>query len=341
MDKEIRQRLLSLESRDHTEQWFNRLHGRELSARRAREINAASRQAREYFRNAGSSDYSVRPLLTFYGVSSLSRALTLLFKSQGGEEGLTSGHGLQTVSWGNVLSGATSSGLKSLSDLKVEICGGLFLDLLEKTDNETTIHIRSSGVDWSLPYETPENGDEISLGDLFSRIPSLRQNYGDKSHNPSYASVSEVTYSQDDGFYAKVKQEEFSRFKSEYTDRGYDIECDDEWCEVSCKHEVFSDNLPFLLNNYLNKTFGSIPGLYIVSPLPCGKNFSQLGALYIISFFLGMLVRYYPTHWMSLIQGSKGDELWPTINKSQTLLEEYYPELVTELIHYSLDKSSD
>lgn len=75
MDKEIWQQLLSLEDRDVTQQWFSKLHGRKLNVRRAKEINAAAKQAREYFRNASNSNYSVRPLLTYYGVASLSRAL--------------------------------------------------------------------------------------------------------------------------------------------------------------------------------------------------------------------------------------------------------------------------
>ena len=89
MDRNIWQQLLSLESRDITQQRFRQIHSKELNARRAREINAAAKQAREYFSNAFNSNHSVRPLLTFYGVTSLSRALLLLLKADGGEEGLT------------------------------------------------------------------------------------------------------------------------------------------------------------------------------------------------------------------------------------------------------------
>ena len=51
--REIWQRLLALESRDVVRQRFERIHGRTLNARPVGEINAAARQAREYFRNAG------------------------------------------------------------------------------------------------------------------------------------------------------------------------------------------------------------------------------------------------------------------------------------------------
>ena len=64
-----------------------------------------------YFRNADNSDHSVRPLLTFYGVTCLSRALLLLLKTDGGEEGLNAGHGIETVGWGDVMSGDTAAAL--------------------------------------------------------------------------------------------------------------------------------------------------------------------------------------------------------------------------------------
>ena len=119
MNQEIWQQLLSLESQDITQRRFARLHARDLNARRAREINAAAKQASEYFRNASGADYSVRPLLTFYGVASLSRALLLLLKIGAGEESLTPSHGLETVCWGDVLSGDTAAGLAKLGDLKI------------------------------------------------------------------------------------------------------------------------------------------------------------------------------------------------------------------------------
>jgi hypothetical protein len=43
-------------------------------------------QAREFFRNSDAAANSVKPLLTFYGVASLVRALTLLLRRDGGEE---------------------------------------------------------------------------------------------------------------------------------------------------------------------------------------------------------------------------------------------------------------
>ena len=58
-----------------------------------------------------------------------------------------------------------------------------------------------------------------------------------------------------------------------------------------------------------------------------------------------MLARYYPTHWISLSHGEKGDALWPTINRAQQMVEKSFPELIIEMIYdllkESLDKSSE
>jgi len=126
--------------------WFNKIHGRDLNERRAKEITAAARQGREFFRNSAAADNSVKPLLTFYGVASLGRALTLLLRRDGGEEGLTKGHGLETVDWSKQLSGDLSVGLRALSGLKVRTCSGLFSDLAKHTANRMSMHVRSGAV---------------------------------------------------------------------------------------------------------------------------------------------------------------------------------------------------
>ncbi len=333
MNQEIWQQLLSLESRDITQQLFARIHSRELNARRAREINAAAKQAREYFRNVSNSNYTVRPLLTFYGVASLSRALLLLLKTEGGEEGLTVGHGIETVGWGDVMSGDTAAGLTRLGDLKIRRRSGLFSDFVTHTNNRVSIHVNSAGVDWRLCYDIPEIGDEFSVTDLFSRIPDLQKDYSNISNVTRYTPVNEMTYSKDKGFRAKVREKPFSQFRAVYENFGYIATSQGDWCIITCDAKTFAKELPLFIHTYVHKLFGSIPSLFLAEPFSGGARYSQLCITYMVSFILGMLVRYYPTHWISLIQGDKGDSMWPTINRAQQLVEHSYPELVTELIN--------
>ena len=332
MNRDTWQELLSLESQDITQQRFRKIHSRTLSARRAREINAAAKQAREYFRNADDSDHSVRPLLTFYGVTSLSRALLLLLKADGGEEGLRPSHGLATIGWHEAFAGDTTAGLRRLKNLKIRRQAGLFSDFMEHTRNRMVIHIRSAGADWRCRYGIPERDQDLSLADLFSRIPDLHRDYSDISTELRYAAVNELTYNRDSGLRMKVVKDPFLRFKTAYDTLGYATTEKDKHCVVTCATPLLKQAFPQFIHTYTNKAFGVIPILYIAEPFPGGHCYSQLCITYMMSYVLGMLVRYYPTHWMALIHGDRGDSIWPTINGAQQLVEQSYPELVAEMV---------
>jgi hypothetical protein len=58
-----------------------------------------------------------------------------------------------------------------------------------------------------------------------------------------------------------------------------------------------------------------------------------------LAYFLGILTRYFPTHWVALHSGTKGDRLWPTINAAQNYVVSVFPELVIEMINDSLSES--
>lgn len=330
---------MPLESQDIVQDRFARIHSRDLSARRAREINAATRQAREYFMNAYRSDYSVRPLLTYYGVASLGKALVLLLKADGGEESLRSGHGIESVGWKSAMSGDTSVGLTKLGKLKIRKRAGLFSDFAKWTKNRICIHIHSAGVDWFIDYDAPEGDEEISIADLFSRIPDLRKDYSMVSNKVRYAGVNEMTYTHEQGFQAKVRAELFHEFKSAYEDCGYAVARKDDWSIVTCDSAKFDDQPAMFIHSYVHKMFGSIPVLYITEPFPGGARYSQLCVTYMVSYVLGMLVRYYPTHWITLARGGKGDVFWPTVNRAQQFVEITYPELVAELIQHVVSNS--
>ena len=276
----------------------------------------------------------MRPLLTFYGVTSLSRALLLLFKTDGGEEGLKTGHGIETVGWRKVMSGDdTATALMQLTELKIRRCTGLFSDFVTHTNNRMAIHINSEGVDWRCSYGMPERDEELSIADLFSRIPDLRQDYSEVSDLLRYARVSKLTCDSNSGLRMSVTREPFSHFRAVYERLGYVVADEGDQCLVTCEMETLKKEAPLFIHTYVNKVFNSIPQLFLVEPFPGSIRYSQLCITYMVSYVLGMLVRYYPTHWMALIHGDRGDSMWPTINRAQQLVEQSYPELVAEMIN--------
>ncbi|MDX1948308.1 MAG: YaaC family protein [Pirellulaceae bacterium] len=340
MNPETWQQLLSLESREIVQQWFKRIHSRELNARRASEINAAAKQGREYFKNANSANYSVRPLLTFYGVSCLSRALLLLMKVHGGEEGLKPSHGLATVGWGEKMSGDIASGLAKLGDLKIRTLAGLFSEFATHTQNRISIHVHSSAVDWRLEYDVPDTGQELTFNDLLVRLPDVGAELKSLGTQTRHAFINEMSFTKETGFKAKVSGASFVPIRGAYEGFGYTATEDGEYVVLTCDAATFEKRTPLFTHAYIGKMFGSIPRLHIAEPFSGGVCFSQLCLTYMVSYVLGMLVRYFPTNWIALTQGSKGDAMWPTIHRAQGLVELTYPELVAEMI-FDVLKQSD
>ena len=326
------QQLRSLESRDLVKDWFKIIHQKDLKTRRANEINFASRQAREYFKNASRSDYTVRPLLTFYGVASLSKALLLLLRKNGGEECLHKGHGLETISWDQEMSGDIPNALDNLGNLKVKTNAGLFTGFLDISENLICLHINSTAVGLRLKYPLFDTGLELSFTDLVSRMPDLKIDYKNISDMLVYAVVSQMTVSETEGFKAIVNKIAFSQFQNYYENIGYICTpLNNDYIDISCSFEVYKNVPPQFIHHYV-KRFGNVPGLYISKPFNRDARLSQIAITYVVSYYLGMLVRYYPTQWVSMIQGSKGDRIWPTINRAQHSVEVSFPKLVIEMI---------
>lgn len=330
MDQAIWQRLLALESRDIVSNWFFQLHGRQLNARRSKEINAAARQAREFYKSANVSSVVVRPLLTFYGVASLARALVLLFRRDGGEHTLTMGHGIKTIGWSELLVDDIGQALSSLRNVKIKTCAGLFSSLVADTHNLMPIHIRSSAVDWRFNYPQPAEGVEISLIDLITRIPDLNKELRIAAIDISYAGVSEMQFSTESGFKTKLYTDK-SRFSDDLTNCGYSVSINDGSIFVEGDVPTFSASIPQFMHSYIETAF-RIPVLHITTPLSEGARYSQLCVTYIAAYVLGMLARYFPTQWTALSSGEKGDVLWPTIHSMQNYVEIAFPILVEEVI---------
>lgn len=336
MEDAIWQRLLSLESRDIVAKWFHKLHHKDLNARRAKEIVASAKQAREFFKSAHDSSYAVRPLLAFYGVASLSRALALLFRKNGGEEGLAKGHGLETVVWSDRLSGDLGVALATIGQLRIRTCGGLFSDLVTSTSNRMTMHIHSEAVDWRFCYDIPALGHEISLSDVLDRLPDIHNQYAHATSQLACANLHELTCTAEAGAMLRVDARGLAHFRAEFIDAGYSIADAENVAVITGSADCFSQHMPQFMHTYVHRLFGTIPSLHLASQFAPGKRYSQIAVTYILSYVLGMLARYYPTHWSALMMGEKGDALWPSINGAQQYVEVAFPALVLELIEDAL-----
>jgi hypothetical protein len=70
--------------------------------------------------------------------------------------------------------------------------------------------------------------------------------------------------------------------------------------------------------------------LYVVQPMPDGLVLSPMLTLFALSYFLGMLVRYYPSVWRTMLNREKGDLVYPLMREISSVIRSDYPRLVLE-----------
>jgi hypothetical protein len=69
---------------------------------------------------------------------------------------------------------------------------------------------------------------------------------------------------------------------------------------------------------------------FVVAPLPGDLDLSSLSLLFLVAYSMGMLARYYPSKWLSLLSSHKGDFAFPLMKAAATLVEERFPTLVLQ-----------
>ena len=59
-----------------------------------------------------------------------------------------------------------------------------------------------------------------------------------------------------------------------------------------------------------------------------------------ISYVFGMLARYYPTAWISLRRGDKGDKIYPFAYRIMEFIDEKYPWVIIDFLNapYEFEK---
>ncbi|MBP2443777.1 YaaC family protein [Rhizobium leguminosarum] len=342
MNSQVWQSLLHLESRDTVTDWFERIHGRQLNARRSKEIIASARQGREYFRSADTASFTVRPLLAFYGVASLCRSLTLLHRKDAGEEGLKQGHGLETVAWSSTLSSDMPAALASINKLRVRTCGGLFSDLLAVTSARRVLHIYDRAIAVSVDGEEQSLGREISFSDILDRLPDI-ETVPSTERPRRWIRLKALDYSPEAGATIAVYGSAEHPVCVEYAKAGFVVSAEEDPYDrggdrtvLTADSATFRRYFPQFLDTRVIRTVGGLPSAHITSKFHQDVWFSQISVTYMVSYILGMLARYYPTHWSALMGGEKGDAIWPKINAAQVYVEAALPELIVESISDSV-----
>ena len=323
------------ESYDYVSRLYGVIHKEvKTNPQKVREINASFSQGRMYFENARLASTVVKPLLLYYGVLSLCSGLVLCRDQDKTETRRKHSHGLSMFGWGQLL----YDGIENVLQLRIRGCSGVFQELVNVAWNK---HISSifQGVQGSrdvFPYV--HNLGEVSfargnfcftLGDLISRSRYTGTGYQDVTGEPNR--LHSVTVRLDHpnnnhiifAFPISVGAIPNGMKKLE-AKQGVRI---GQGCSLIFKrgNESRPDEIPVF----------HYDGGYLMSvaeDFPNGDKPTEILKLYLISYALGMLARYFPSKWMSLIRNDEGGVAQPLLATATKAVEnEFIGEFAMQL----------
>lgn len=334
MKDKVWNKLLEFETRDLVERFIRKKHQRDASARQVLEITSNFIQSREYFLNSQRADISVKPLLQYYGVSALTRGLILAISPKMSESAMKPSHGLDSVNWRETLSN------KKFEDLIVKIGKGTFYEMLTATSNKTYFKHNSSGVSWRINFDIPAIGTEIRFTDLLQTISDFSEVYETWTEQKlcflqlatfkPHVDTNEYEYTVtkprvDNGEIEKIfPKGHFGEYS--LIEKGNQI--------IIRTSNQFTPQFSQRFLDHFNMGIGEI-----VLTKNASKNLelNTLGQLYSLSFFLGMLSRYFPSVWISLGRTEKGDAVYPLFIRAIEIIENHFPQTVLEFLESPYD----
>ncbi len=339
MDRKLWEPLQRFESRDYLSRHYLKQHGRALNAQRAHEIGSCFTQGREYFTSASTASDAVKPLLLYYGVASLARGVTLLKDSRKREESLTPAHGLMTIDWAKTL----HAGISEVLDLRVQCSKGTFPEFAAAVGNGQSYtwldgNNRPGGFKNDFgDIKFLHDGSQISLSDLLSRERDLAHefeiansgwgntDFGTVVALPNCIRIHFTPIAGSDMARA-IEQYGFPETaKSGVMPNPRVSQLPSLCIEIAGVGEDLKKLVPLAVDQ--DKNIG-----WIIRPLANGDNIVDIHRMYIESFILGMLSRYFPSKWMSLLRSEKGDIARSVILAASARIESTFPQLLRDQI---------
>jgi hypothetical protein len=311
---------------------YKRKHGREPNAAHTKEICSPFIQAQHYFRSASLADRTVYPLLLYYGVVSLSRGLTLFLKTGLREAALCPSHGLGVRDWQAVF----AKDNPDVANLTVRLSArGTLIELMDATGNRSLLRSNSSAVGVKLEHAYQAGENDLTFGDLLSRLPDIEDQYVRWKERPGALKIDIKAANEEVEFVIRkstmvnreiadpIFQDTAFKFKEENNDT------------IIYKGPDSTANLR-LTDRITGTAFDAgIGDLYVTRKLSNNFDISKLALTFCISYVTGMMARYYPAQWLSIIHNQRNDGALPTIYSALDFVESTYPRMVLDYLEES------
>eukprot|EP01093_Parvamoeba_rugata_P007420 TRINITY_DN2194_c0_g6_i1.p1 TRINITY_DN2194_c0_g6~~TRINITY_DN2194_c0_g6_i1.p1 ORF type:complete len:331 (+),score=48.22 TRINITY_DN2194_c0_g6_i1:41-1033(+) len=316
-------KLLEFETRDLVERFVKNRFGRKPKVDKIHEITSNFIQGREYFSSAKNSDFTVKPLLQYYGVLALSKGLILALNPSLSETHLKASHGLEIKNWKEILKS------KDFGKLEITIRNGSFTELLNATDNRNYLRANSSGINWKSGLEKPKKGYMLQLEQLIQYYPDLNSEFKSwTGKNLVYAVIS--------GFEKSDKNKVKVILEGKPKESDLDLIFPHEYCvNRTFENKVLQYESEDWGPNITQK-WDNTHGIGFACVIPVLKDdvgLNLISGMFMISYVFGMMARYYPTAWIALRKGEKGDKIYPFAYRMMEFIDNKFPKVIVDFLN--------
>jgi len=358
-----------LESSSNLQSSMEKTTGRRPSTTQAREVGVCLQQGRLFYNAAAASEMAIRPLLQFYGMLALAKALALA-KSRVNLATLPQSHGISDV----------SEPCKKIADLRIRLGkengnDGMFQRFNDAVSELTGLrHVAAPRpITISIPAADSSSllGITLPISELFARIPGLHTLYEETFKAPA-KSVPVRIYRQGDHWKLQIVDANIpsdldgvAQLVSVWRDRFPFIR---EWSfegthwgwgggwvllftnHIPQEHEFDpmrfqqmehgiqqspQSILPPKPQRPISEILPPLGGRYsnratAIAPLPNGCSISDYSVHYLALYLLSSLVRYRPNIWVHAISQSVADST-PADDGALALIETFLELNATEI----------
>lgn len=319
------------ESQELIRERYHHLHGRSPNAAKARSIALHVEQGVNFIDSAADAPISIRPLLQYYGVAALARAVTIFRDRNRVESTLTPGHGLHVLNWEAV--GDSHPG-RGFADLNVQVTAGLFLDLSVATDGLVHLCANSSRPNWLVKLGPVSAEAKLNFADLLGLLPNLWEEHSawtGASHRRFALKKAELpTPGRPERLIWRIG----TREAPEETRSLFPSETVDLSSVATDEVQVLTSVDPHFQPVQVHDAFG-IGDTLLVPPISPQSSLSMIEIYCAVAYILSMLCRYRLSDWLAVWRGEKGDIARPAFERAMDLIEERYPQVCSDLIEAS------
>ena len=301
------------------------------------DIAASFAQGLAYFSSADQASMQIKPMLQYYGILNLAKGLCGLKTPADETEVPVTSHGLQRVNWDPHLTGERLHFL----DLEVVAKGGnrgAFGQVIAKAWHRNVVDVESMyrGPPWRITFiqqlgglQLANSSTPIRLRDVLARSRYVADTYATVvSESPKIHPIHVVAGSGQVGLYpvrlAGGDDYYAEHLKKAGTFRTYRS----PHSQAEVTGTFFSEDNPKCpILHEGNNLFS-----WAIEPFHNGDRPAEWLKLYILSYIFGMLCRYYPSQWLSLVSDYGASMEGPIIHRTvhaiqQHFLREFSPQI--------------